>query len=92
MTLDKKRLDDCLVIFFQFFPIDVKYKIYDIPLAEILPLLKQDMLKMMTENDEQAQAIVWWISAAYHYIIGDTDEMPPYQTETDDAIKKFYED
>ena len=92
MTLDKKRLDDCLAIFFQFFPIDTKFKIHDIPLGEILPLLKQDVVNMMTDNPEQAQAIIWWISEAYYYMIGDTDTMPPYQTETDDAMLKFYKE
>ncbi len=79
MTLDTKRLEECMWIFFQFFNVDSTYKFHDIPLSELMPFVKKDITNLMLANEEQAQAVLWWMANAYHYIIGDTDDVPQVQ-------------
>jgi len=81
MTLNTERLNECMWIFTQFFTFGENDKIADIPINEIMPLLKKDLVDAMMRNEEKAQSIFWWLSNAYDYIIGDTDVLPSVEIE-----------
>ena len=91
MPLQKERLRECMKIFFLFFNIPKNYEYKSIPITDIMPFLEDDIGSMMLQNDEQSEAILWWLSQAYYYIIGDIDEMPLYELDYSDFEKSVKE-
>lgn len=88
MTLDPNRLREVLSIFFQFFDFPDDFEWKTIPIKDILPLLEKDIGDFMLQNENQSQAIFWWLSESYHYIIGDTNDKPAFEIE----YKDFYQE
>ena len=78
-------------ILFLFFNFPENFVYQKVPINDVMPFLEEDLGSMMLENDEQAEAILWWLSQAYYYIIGDIDSIPSYELDYTDFAKSIKE-